>query len=321
MAFTDKLLDDVPCLAMLRAGFRLGLWARLLRGPLPRADIPDAFLAVALDAGMVAGVAQISLTPDMAEALLTEGVGLRARAEFTALAAADLLMRGEALLADPTAFRASAATFGFFRYDRAMGTGAAQMQDTAPWVDYVGALTAREAPTLAPALPLQGVRHLLEVGGNAGGFARALLSLHPDLRVTVLDLPGVCKLGLAGDDMGGRLAFVAGDARKIDWPDADAVLFKSVLHDWTDDTAGEFLDRAAAHVGEAGRVIVCERGPIAEADIWRGAQQAGNLVFAAQYRAPDLYRGRLAAAGLRVWADWHVDLDMRFHVTCAGAGE
>lgn len=330
LAFETRLLDDVPSLLALRSGFRSGLLATLQQGPITRellitqTPLPAAGLDTLLALFWQVGIAEQEgdswqLSGPMRDLLEAEGPALRQRADFVALAVCDVLMHGDGLLGDPRALRQAAATFRFFCYDRASGTGAAQLEDTAPWVGYVSALAAREAPDLAPLIPLDGVRHLLEVGGNTGVFARALLAARPGLTATVLDLPAVCHIGAADlpQDMAGRLHFLPGDARAIDWPQSDAVLFKSVLHDWTEAAAREMIAKAARHLPPGGRVIICERGPVAEENSMRGAAAAANLVFAQYYRTPAFYEAALEAAGLRLLPRRSVSLEMTFHMVAA----
>ncbi|MEH6830172.1 MAG: methyltransferase [Sulfitobacter sp.] len=331
LTFETQLLDDVPSLMALRAGLNTGVLRVLLNGPVARADIGpqtalpsdglDTLLGLFRQCGMAGQEGDYwHLTPAMHALMVADPIALKRRADFVALAACDVLMHGDSLLSDPQAFQRAAATFRFFRYDRALGTGAAHLEDTAPWADYVSDLTAREGPDLGPLIPLEGVGHLLEVGGNTGVFARGLLELNAGLRATVLDLPAVCHLGARRrpEVLADRLAFLAGDAREIAWPAGDAVLFKSVLHDWTEEAAELMLNKAVQHVPVGGRVIICERGPIAAERVMHGATAAANLVFAQYYRPPEFYEAVLEAAGLRVLPRRSVTLDMAFHVV---AGE
>jgi hypothetical protein len=331
ITFETELLDDIPSLLALRAGLNTGVLLLLLNGPVSRADIgvqtslPSGGLDTLLGLFRQCGIAgqeggRWHLTPAMQALMAADPDALKRRADFVALAACDVLMHGDSLLSDPQAFQRAAATFRFFRYDRALGTGAAHLEDTAPWAEYVSDLTAREGPDLVPLIPLEGVDHLLEVGGNTGVFARGLLERHAGLRATVLDLPAVCHFGARRlpEALANRLAFLAGDARKIEWPAGDAVLFKSVLHDWTEDAAQQMLNKAAQHVPVGGRVIICERGPIEAEPVMRGASAAANLVFAQYYRSPAFYEQALEEAGLRLLARRSVTLDMAFHVV---AGE
>ncbi len=325
-ALEAALLDDLPALAALRAGFRTGLIGRLATGDASgsaSASLAGAELVLKLLEGVGAAERTADgwrLSEPMTGLLAQGGDRLRARADMVAMAAADLLRHGDLLVRDPARFMEAAETFRFFAYARAKDVRAANLEDTAPWVAYVTALSEVEAPALAPLMPLDGCAQLLEIGGNTGVMALSLLGRWPGLRATVLDLPAVCYLGEArarGRPDAGRLRFLPGDARAVDWPPADAVLFKSVLHDWTAEQARDLLARAARHVPVGGRVIVCERGAIADEPRLRGAAAAANLVFAPFYRHPSFYESWLERLGLASLPLRSARLDMTFHVVSA----
>ncbi|MFX0211313.1 MAG: methyltransferase [Candidatus Hodarchaeota archaeon] len=51
------------------------------------------------------------------------------------------------------------------------------------------------AETLAKTLDMEGVRRLMDLGGGSGVISLALLKQHPNLTVTVIDIPNVCVIG------------------------------------------------------------------------------------------------------------------------------
>lgn len=322
-ALSRRLAEDLPVMVALRAVIDRGDMRALLGGALA-APAGDLALAVLRGAGVVAqgDGAQWHLTPEAAALWRRNGPALEARLRFGLLAAADLIQHGGALFSDSQGFVARAATYGFFRYARALGTGAAQIEDTEPWVRYVAALNETEAPVLAPLVSLAGCRRLLEIGGNVGGFALALLARHPGLQATVLDLPAVCHIGArasAAHPAAARLRFAPGDIRSDDWPlvdggAPDAVVFKSVLHDWDFARVPEILSRAARHLAPGGRIFIVERGPMQAEPAISGLSAATNLVFAPFYRAPEIYAGLLAGLGLVPLPPQSAVLDMTFHI-------
>ncbi|MGR3572679.1 methyltransferase [Brevirhabdus sp.] len=347
-ALEAALLSDFVAIVALRFSFDHGVLDRLAANPAasPRASseadlarvtsvraedlgLPVAaaenLLAMLHSAGVVArstaapGDDRWRMTGPMAALWRIRRDELEARVRFVAMAAADVLADTDALLLDLPRFIAQSRTFGFFRYGRAQGTKAAELEDTAPWVRYVTALTRAEAAPLAPLIPLDGCGHLIEVGGNTGAFALALLRRHPALTATVLDLPAVCRLGqdhIAGRDGAARLTFHPGDAHRGDWParSAQAVLFKSVLHDWEHDAARAMLRRAWDHLDPGGRLIVCERGAFADERRLHGIGTAANLVFAPFYRPPDFYAEAMRDMGMQLAPVRSARLDMTFHI-------
>jgi len=77
--------------------------------------------------------------------------------------------------------------------------------------------------------------HVVDVGGARGNLAVHLAKAHPDLTVTVFDLPEVRPAfdrRLAEEDLGSRVRFEAGDFFRDPLPAADAVVFGHVLHNW-----------------------------------------------------------------------------------------
>ncbi|KAF2303276.1 hypothetical protein GH714_016247 [Hevea brasiliensis] len=74
------------------------------------------------------------------------------------------------------------------------------------------------------------VASLVDVGGGTGTLARAIADAYPHMKCTVLDLPQV----VADMPETKSLKFVAGDMFQS-IPSAEAVLIKSVLHNWSDE--------------------------------------------------------------------------------------
>nr|CAD1844846.1 unnamed protein product [Ananas comosus var. bracteatus] len=101
---------------------------------------------------------------------------------------------------------------------------------------------------------LAGVRSLVDVGGGTGTAARAIAAAFPHLRCVVFDLPHVV------DSMQKRpgLEYVGGDMF-ASVPHADAVLLKSVLHDWSDEECLRILKRCKeALPGKGGKLIIVD---------------------------------------------------------------
>ena len=103
---------------------------------------------------------------------------------------------------------------------------------------------------------------LLDVGGNAGGYATALLQKHSQLRATIFDVEGVRALALERAEENGvtdRVGFEAGSFFEDALPrDHDVLLLSSILHDWGDDDARTILRRCFAAARPGGAVVVTE---------------------------------------------------------------
>jgi len=128
--------------------------------------------------------------------------------------------------------------------------------------DAMAGATSAGAQALAAALPLDGVRTLLDVGGGHGALLAAVLEGRPALRGVLVDLPyatGPARVLLAAAGVGDRCEVHAGDFFAGLPAGADAALLKSVLHDWDDARAAELLATCRQALGTGGRLIVVER--------------------------------------------------------------
>ncbi|VAH21162.1 unnamed protein product [Triticum turgidum subsp. durum] len=99
-----------------------------------------------------------------------------------------------------------------------------------------------------------GVRSMVDVGGGTGTIAKAIAAAFPHVECSVLDLPHV----VAEAPADGEVRFIAGDM--FDHiPPADAVLLKSVMHDWRDDECVKILRRCKEAIPSreaGGKVII-----------------------------------------------------------------
>ena len=319
------LTDSFTASLALVSAAELGLVERMARGSVGLGDLARAELLgwMLVQSGIARrDGAGVSLAPWLARLGAPERAALIERARFTLMAAQDLIAGRRAFFSDPDGFFAQARTFGFFCYGRARETRLANLQDTEGWVNYVSAVNAHEAPVLAPMLDPGAARALLEIGGNAGGFALAMLAVNPALQAVVMDLPAVCAIGqrrVAGVPGAERLRFVPGDATQDPWPDVagaapDLIVFKSVLHDWDAASTDAMIARAHARLAPGGRVAVVERGRIEDAPATGDLALAANLVFAGYYRPPDFYEALLERCGFTRITRQSRDLDLAFHV-------
>jgi SAM-dependent methyltransferase len=130
---------------------------------------------------------------------------------------------------------------------------------------------------LARAVPLDGRRHLLDVGGGSGVYSCCFLEANPGLRATVMEKPPVDQIAvakLAGRGCADRAAVFAGDFFTTPFPEGcDAVLLSNVLHDWDVPEAREIVGRCAAALEPGGLLVVHDaildadkRGPLPVAE-------------------------------------------------------
>ena len=118
------------------------------------------------------------------------------------------------------------------------------------------------APAILGALDWGSLRHVVDVGGGNGALLIALLTEHPDLRGTVVELPATAAAAsarFADAGLSDRADAVAGSFFDALPPGADGYLLTAVLHNWDDESAGRILHRCAEAAGTAGRVFVIEK--------------------------------------------------------------
>jgi hypothetical protein len=136
------------------------------------------------------------------------------------------------------------------------------IEQTRVWVKYMSTLTRYEGPLCTELYDFSVHRRLLDVGGNSGEFAIQLCNRAPELHVTVLDMPVVCHLGqehVAQAGLQDRIEFVPTDLPNQAWPTGfDVLVFKSVLHDWPESHARQFLDKAHAVLQPGSTLMIYE---------------------------------------------------------------
>jgi O-methyltransferase/methyltransferase family protein len=126
-------------------------------------------------------------------------------------------------------------------------------------------------------IDLGGTRRLLDVGGNVGVFAAALLRRHPALRATVFDLPQVARQvaeDVRGFGLGDRLDAVGGDFTTDPLPRGyDLISFIRIFNSRTEETCLALLRKAFDALPPGGRCLFYEEHVLPEDpnDFPRGA--------------------------------------------------
>ncbi|XP_042485024.1 (RS)-norcoclaurine 6-O-methyltransferase-like [Macadamia integrifolia] len=101
-----------------------------------------------------------------------------------------------------------------------------------------------------------GIGSLVDVGGGNGTAAKEIVKEFPSIKCIVFDLPHVMR---SNSDKNSEVEWVEGDMFKS-VPHADAILLKSILHDWSDDHCMKILQRCkeAINPPEGGKVIIID---------------------------------------------------------------
>jgi 3-hydroxy-5-methyl-1-naphthoate 3-O-methyltransferase len=176
------------------------------------------------------------------------------------------------------------------------------------FTDGMFANAAHGARILIEQVDFSPYRRMLDVGGNAGGYAIPIAQAVSHLAVTIFDLP---ELHTMADDrirdagLEERVTFVPGSFFNDALPPGhDCVLLSSILHDWEEPDCARILGRCFDALEPGGTVVVTE--PML-ADNFTGPDHpaASGLTMAllgGRNRTRGEIAAMLAAAGFRdVW--------------------
>ncbi|MFA7061942.1 MAG: methyltransferase [Pedobacter sp.] len=279
------------------------------------------FLDLLEHAGVVAsGDGGYTLTPRFMEALTYRDL-LVAKLDFAHIAAHDFIDLFSFMISDVRAFRKRAGIFRMFNYSNCLVQTAENYQRTMKWMRITTVLTRYEARPCFARHSLLNYRNMLDVGGNSGEFALQACRNHPDLRVTVYDLPVVCDVGqqhLSKEPEAERITFVLGNMLTDLLPMGfDIVTFKSVLHDWPEKDVTLFLDKAYQALQPGGTILIFERGPLKTGAAGLPYSLIPMALFSHTFRSPEFYCDYLLSKGFSMISVQWVHLDMPFFLITA----
>lgn len=107
-----------------------------------------------------------------------------------------------------------------------------------------------------------GVENLVDVGGGHGELLATILAAHPDMQGVLFDQPHAsegARRNFARAGVGARCAIVCGDFFEAVPQGADALLLKSIIHDWNDERSAVILGNCRKALGTGGRLILVEQ--------------------------------------------------------------
>ena len=123
-------------------------------------------------------------------------------------------------------------------------------------------LTRSVTPAILRAYDFSGISHLMDVGGGSGELLGAIAQQNPKLRGTVFDLPRCAEAAgshLRQIGVSDRVEFVAGDFFKSVPAVADAIILKSIIHDWNDARSISILRNCREALPRDGKLLLVER--------------------------------------------------------------
>lgn len=161
-------------------------------------------------------------------------------------------------LADPTAFfrgetDPDLAAFWPYVFGAMASTDAQQFQRYSQLMADSQRLVAEDTLRLVNLRP---VHHLMDVGGGTGAFLRQVAARHPQLQMTLVDLPAVLE---AAPRFSQRLTLHPGNFRTDPLPrTADAISLVRVLYDHPDAVVTALLHKVHDALPPGGRLVISE---------------------------------------------------------------
>jgi SAM-dependent methyltransferase len=236
-------------------------------------------------------------------------------------AAHDFLNHFSELVFRPHRFFRKAEVCRLFAYDRCFSRSEGNYEATKRWMRITTTLTKYEAHACMKYHDFGRYRSILDIGGNSGEFVLQICTKYPLMQAVVFDLPLVCEIGrehLHSKREGGRISFVEGNALTDDLPKGfDLIIFKSMLHDWPEREAVQFINRASQSLAPGGTLLIFERGPIAVGEGEISYSIMPFLPFLHSFRSPDIYDKILRANGYRNIDVENIHLDSPFFILTA----
>ncbi|HEY2474634.1 MAG TPA: methyltransferase [Candidatus Cybelea sp.] len=126
----------------------------------------------------------------------------------------------------------------------------------------MAAFSGAVIPGVLAAYDFSGITRLIDVGGGHGQLLCAILKANPSLRGCVFDQPRCAdgaKRRLVEAGVSERSEFVAGNFFEGIPDGADAVILKSVIHDWDDEKSAKILRNCRLALPAEGRLLLVER--------------------------------------------------------------
>ena len=123
-------------------------------------------------------------------------------------------------------------------------------------------LTRFVTPDVLGAYDFGHIDRLMDVGGGSGELIGAVARKYPHIQAIVFDLPRCAETATRHLERAGvsdRANFVAGDFFEAIPNLADAIILKSVIHDWNDERSSVVLQNCRRALPENGTLLLVER--------------------------------------------------------------
>jgi len=262
------LIQSHRVTAVIYVAVKLGIAELLRNGPQPLGELAKATGADERALGrLLAALSTIGIcqrTGESSYALTEVGAGLDGEAEQSfrswAIFEAEMLSkRWSGMLESVMTGKTAAELQGFASSFELMGR-------TPENVDKFNAamteLTRLVTPDILESYDFSGISHLMDIGGGSGELLGAIAQQNRQLRGTVFDLPRCAEAAskhLQQIGISDRVEFVAGDFFEAVPAIADAIILKSVIHDWNDARSISILRNCRQALPSGGKLLLVER--------------------------------------------------------------
>ncbi len=98
---------------------------------------------------------------------------------------------------------------------------------------------------------------LIDMGGGRGGLTKAIAQYNPSLQLTLFDTKAVIEQ-LDANDFSSKIQLVSGDFFST-IPEADAYIFKGVLHDFNDELIQKILHNCHKQMPKKASLLIAEQ--------------------------------------------------------------
>lgn len=123
-------------------------------------------------------------------------------------------------------------------------------------------MTRMEVPAVLAAYDLSGISTLMDVGGGLGQLMSAILTKYLSMRGMVFDLPHCAegaRKNFSDAGIAERCEFVAGSFFESVPAGSDAIIMKSIIHDWNDERCVRILQNCHRVLTPGARLMLIDR--------------------------------------------------------------
>jgi len=263
---------------------------------------------------------EIRLTQPFEKALQYRDL-LEAKLELARFVLPDFMDLFTTLIHSPDRLGGNSRISDFFCYHRSFEASPENYEVTKRWMRITTSLTKYEAQVCMKYHDFGQYQRLLDIGGNSGEFVLQICKRYPGIVATVFDLPLVCDIGqehLRSEPEANRISFIKGNALTDALPqDFDLITFKSMLHDWPEKEAKQFIEKASHSLEPGGTLLIFERGPLEVRERTLPYSMIPFLLFFHSFRSPVIYEEHLKTLGFQEIAVEKIILETPFYLVTA----